>query len=217
MKSDAQLKRDVEAELEWDASINATHVGVTVQDGVVTLTGHLDTFAEKHLVERAVQRVEGVRALAVELDVRLCSGHVRSDSDIAHAIETAFEWNAMVPAERVQVKVEKGWVTLRGELDWDFQRRNAAEAVRSLIGVKGITNLLSLKTRTTPANISARIREALKRQAEREANGIEVTVTDSTARLQGQVHSWSERTAVQGAAFSAPGISRVINELHVTR
>ncbi len=215
MKSDQQLKKEVEAELEWDASINAANVGVSVRDGVVTLTGHLDTFTEKRFVERAAQRVAGVRALAVELDVKLAADHVRSDSEIAAAIESAFQWATTVPHEKIKVRVEKGWVTLAGEVEWEFQRRKAEACVRPLVGVAGITNLITLKAQVTPANITHRISDALKRQAEREANAIEVIVKDSTVTLEGTVHSWAERAAVQGASYSAPGISQVINNLNV--
>lgn len=217
MKTDAQLKKDVQAELEWDASVYAANVGVAVKDGVVTLTGHLDTFAEKYQIERAALRVSGVRALAVELDVKLAANHVRSDSEIAQAVESALQWHALIRADRVRFKVEKGWITLSGEVDWDFQRRNTEKAVRTLVGVTGVTNTITLKALTSPANVTARIRDALKRQAEREANAIQVDVVDSTATLRGQVHSWPERVAAQGAAFSAPGITRVVNELRVTQ
>ncbi|MBE0548641.1 MAG: BON domain-containing protein [Rubrivivax sp.] len=215
MKTDAQLKRDIASELEWDPSINATNVGVAVKEGVVTLTGHLETYAEKHAIERAVQRVEGVRALAVELDVKLDPGHQRSDSDIAAAAESALQWHALVPEDRVRVKVEKGWVTLGGEVDWEFQRVSAEKAVRALTGVVGLSNGITLKVKTTPANISTRIRDALARQAEREAKSIEITVSGSVVTLSGKVHSWAERTAAQGAAWSAPGITQVVNRLSV--
>ena len=133
MKSDVQMKADVEAELDWDRAINATNVGVSVKDGIVTLSGHIDTYAEKSAIERAVQRVEGVKAVAIELDVKLAPGHHRSDSEIAAAVETAFSWHALIPAERLKVRVEKGWVTLSGELDWDYQRRSAQAAVRAAL------------------------------------------------------------------------------------
>jgi osmotically-inducible protein OsmY len=215
MKSDAQLKRDVESELEWDPSINATHVGVTVEAGVVTLSGHLDTFAEKYAAERAAQRVEGVKAVAVELDVRLGVGSQRTDAEIAVAAESALQWNTLVPEERIKVMVEKGWITLSGEVDWDYQRNHAFKAVRSLLGVVGVSNDITLKPQVTPANVSARIQGALQRQAEREAKGIEILVRGHTVTLKGKVHSWAERSAAQGAAWSAPGITSVVNELHV--
>ena len=215
MKSDAQLKKDVEAELEWEPSINATQVGVAVKDGVVTLSGHLDTFVEKYEVEKVVQRVAGVRAVAVEIDVKLAAGSARSDSEIAHAVETAFKWNSSVPVERIQVKVEKGWVTLSGEVDWEFQRAAAANVVRPMVGVMGVKNGIMLKPRTTPDNIAKLIRDALTRQAEREAKSIAVQVNDSTVVLRGSVHSMAERLAAQSAAWSAPGIARVDNELSI--
>ena len=215
MKSDSQLKRDVESELEWDPSIDATHVGVAVKDSVVTLSGHLDSFAEKFAAERAAQRVQGVKAVAVELDVRLGASSQRIDADIALAAESALKWHTLVPEERIKVMVEKGWITLSGEVDWEYQRNHAFKAVRSLLGVTGVSNNITLKPQVTPANVSARIQGALQRQAEREAKGIEVMVSGHTVTLRGRVNSWAERTAAQGAAWSAPGITSVINELRV--
>jgi osmotically-inducible protein OsmY len=215
MKTDAQVKKDIESELEWDPAINASHVGVLVADGVVTLTGHLDTYAEKYAAERAAQRVEGVKALAVELDVRLAPAHQRSDGEIGAAVESALRWNALVPEDKIKVMVEKGWVTLSGEVDWDYQRIQAVKAVRPLTGVVGVVNNIALKAQVTPTNITERIRSALQRQAEREAKGIEVIVSGHTVTLKGQVHSWAERSAAQGAAWSAPGITSVVNQLRV--
>lgn len=215
MKSDVQLKKDVQAELDWDPAVNATNVGVAVKNGVVTLTGHLETYAEKFAIEHALQRVAGVQALALELDVKLAPGHVRSDAEIAEACESAFKWHALVPAERIKVKVEKGWVTLTGQLDWQYQRRNAENSVHHLTGVVGVSNSITLKPQVLPANVSNRIREALTRQAEREAKAIEVNIAGSTVTLRGNVHSWPERAAAQGAAWSAPGVTQVVNELGV--
>ncbi len=215
MKTDAQLKTEVTRELEWDPSVNATHIGVAAKDGVVTLTGHLGTYAEKYAAERAAQRVEGVKALAVEIDVRIAPGHQRSDTEIAEAIEMVFKWNSLLPAKRIRVLVEKGWVTLSGEFDWEYQRRAAEKAVRSLTGVTGVNNLITIKSQVTPANIAQRIREALERHAEREAKNIEVHVSGSTVTLRGRVSSWADRAAAQGAAWSAPGINEVINDLNV--
>ena len=215
MKTDAQLKTDVVNELQWDPSINAAHVGVAVDKGVVTLTGHLDTFAEKFSIERAVRRIEGVKAVAVELDVKLAPSHVRSDTEIAQAVDSALRWHALVPDDRVVVKVEKGWVTLGGELDWDYQRESAYRAVRPLTGVVGVSNLITLKPQVTPADIAGRIRAALTRHAEREANHIDVVVTGSMVTLRGQVDSLAERAAAQGAAWAAPGITSVVNQLAV--
>lgn len=215
MKTDAQLKDDVTKELEWDPSINASQVGVSVKKGVVTLTGHLDTYAEKYAIERAVGRLAGVQAIAVELDVKLEPGHKRSDTEIAVAAESALKWHSNIPEDRIHVKVEKGWITLKGEVDWDYQRKNAEKAVRSLIGVVGVSNGITLKVTVTPANVVTRIREALTRHAEREANHMEVLVKGSTVTLRGEVDSLAERAAAFNAAWSAPGIATVVNEIKV--
>ena len=203
------------ADLESDPSINASHVGVAAADGVVTLTGHLSTFAEKYAIERALQRVEGVKAIALEVDVKLEPGHKRSDSEIAGAVESALSWHALVPAERIQAKVEKGWVTLKGEVDWEYQRQNAEKAVRPLTGVVGVSNLVTLKPSVTPAKVADRIRDAMARHAEREAKHIEVMVSGSAVTLRGTVDSWAERNAAFGASWSAPGVLSVVNEIKV--
>ncbi len=215
MKTDAQLKTDITHELEWDSSINSTNVGVGVKDAIVTLTGHLDTYAEKYAIERAVQRVQGVKAVAVELDVKLAPDHKRSDAEIASAIESAFRWHVFIPADRIRVKVEKGWVTMNGEVDWEYQRSTCEKTVRPLTGVTGVTNSITLHAQVPPVDVNNRIRDALTRQAEREARNIEVMVNGSTVTLRGKVHSWAERMAVQGASWSAPGITHVVNELVV--
>ncbi|SEA55068.1 BON domain-containing protein [Variovorax sp. YR216] len=214
MKTDAQLKKDVESELEWDPAINAAHIGVLVENGVVTLTGHLGTYGEKFLVERAIQRVQGVRALAVELDVKLAPSHKRSDSEIAAAAEDALTWSAQVPAG-ISLRVEQGWITLKGDVEWDYQRHAAARAVRSLTGVVGVSNDIEIRQRPAHANVVAKIRDALVRQAEQDAQHIDVAIDGSEARLRGTVHSWAERSAAQGAAWSAVGVTSVVNELKV--
>ena len=183
MKTDTQLQKDVLAELAWDPSINASHVGVAVNDGVVLLTGHLDTFVEKHAVERAVQRVAGVKAIAVEMVVKLDPHHQRSDAEIAAAIETALEWHALVPQDRIQVQVERGWVTLRGEVDWDYQRHNAEIAVRPVTGVRGLANHITLRERKTPEYLATRIQDALARHAQQEAQQIQISVDAHTGNL----------------------------------
>ncbi|MFM2187506.1 MAG: hypothetical protein RIR43_2078 [Pseudomonadota bacterium] len=215
MKTDAQLKKDIGDELEWEPSVNATHIGVSVDRGVVTLTGHIDTYAEKAAIERAVQRVQGVQAIALELDVKLAPNHQRSDTELAQSLQSALQAQALVPASRISMKVEHGWVTLSGEVDWDYQRSNAERTVHQTMGVVGVSNRITLKARTVPTDVSNRIKDALARQAEREARGIEVSIAGSTATLRGSVHSWAERNAAQGAAWSAPGISLVVNELKV--
>jgi osmotically-inducible protein OsmY len=215
MKTDTQLRKDVLAELEWDPSINANHVGVSVADGVVLLTGRLDTFDEKQSVERAVQRVAGVKAIAVELDVKLEPHHLRSDAEIAAAIETAFKWHTLIPEDRIQMLVEKGWVTLSGEVDWHYQRHNAESVVRPITGVVGVSNKIGLRERKASEYVANRIHDALMRYAEEGAQNIKVVVDTYTAFLRGSVATLAERNAVQTAAWYAPGISRVVNELKV--
>jgi len=217
MKTDQQLKKDVSAELEWDPSINATRVGVAVKDGIVTLTGQLQTFAEKHAAERAVQRVHGVKGIAVELDVKLDPSHQRNDAEIAAAIESALKWHALVPADKVQVQVEKGWVTLGGEVPWDHQRREAEKTTRTLTGVVGVSNAIRLKAAAMPADVSQRIRDALVRHAEGEARQLDVTVEADTVTLRGSVDSWVERAAASSAAWSAPGVAKVVNDIRIQR
>ena len=215
MKSDTQIRDDVLAELRWDPAVNETDVGVIVKGGNVTLTGHLSSFAEKYAAERAVQRVIGVRGVAVELDVRLPLSHQRTDAEIAAAVERVIAWHTLIPAEKVHPRVEKGWVTLNGEAEWDYQRRAAEGAVRNLLGVTGVTNLITLKPRVKADIVEGRIREALERQADREARRIEVGVAGTAVTLRGKVHTLAERQAAQGAAWSAPGVTRVVNDILV--
>lgn len=215
MKTDQQLKKDVIAELEWDPAINAAHVGVAVKDGVVTLTGHLDTYAEKYAIERAVLRVRSVRGIAVELDVKLDPNHRRSDSEIAAAAESALKWHSLIPSDRIRVQVEKGWVTLLGEVNWDYQRRETEKAVRTLTGVVGVSNAITLKTAAAPVDVAKRIRDAMVRHAENESRQLEVSVEGDTVILRGTVDSWTERATASSAAWSAPGVAKVVNELKI--
>lgn len=215
MKTDAHIKADVTDELAWDPAVNATGIGVAVKDGVVTLTGHLDSYAEKHAVERAVKRVAGVRGIALELDVKLAAEHKRSDSDIAQAAATALQLNSLVPDEKIQVLVENGRVTLTGEVDWSYQLASAEQCVRPLAGVRGLSNRITIKSRASSKDVGAQITAALTRQAVREAKHITVEVEGSVVTLWGKVHSLAEREAAVGAAFSARGVSRVVDKLEV--
>ena len=215
MKTDADLKRDVTAELAWDPAVKSTAIGVAVKDGVVTLSGHLETFAEKHAAERALGRVAGVRAIALELDVKLSFDHKRSDTDIAVSAEQALKWSTLVPVEAIRLTVDHGSVTLQGEVEWDYQRRSAEKVIRPLMGVVGISNEITLRVRPRATDLARRIQEALTRQALREAKHIQVAVDGTTVTLSGTVHSWHERDAVQGVVWAAPGVNTIINDLRV--
>ncbi len=215
MKPDMQLKTDVIDELAWDPVINAAGIGVMVKDGVVTVTGHLDRFAEKHAIEKAVRRVAGVRGIALELDVKLSAEHKRSDSEIAQAAVSALRLNSLVPVDKVQVEVEDGWVTLSGEVDWSYQIARAEQSIRPLAGVLGLSNRITIKPRASGQDIGSQITAALTRQAMREARHLTVEVEGSVVTLSGHVHSLAEREAAVGAAFSARGVSRVVDKLHV--
>lgn len=215
MKTDAQLKADVTSELAWDPSIDANAIGVMVKDGLVTLTGHLDSFAEKEAVERAARRVSGVRGIAVELDVKPSPEHKRSDSEIAKAVLAALRWHSWVPEERVRVEVEHGWVTLSGEVDWRYQATSAEQCIRPLVGVRGLTNNISIKAGVSEKDISAEIAAALTRQAQREAGQIKIEVDGGVVTLKGEVHSLPEHDAALGAAWATRGVSRVVDKLEV--
>jgi osmotically-inducible protein OsmY len=175
MKSDSELRRDVERELEWDPAVDERRIGVSVIDGVVTLTGQVSTYTERWKAERAVERVEGVRGVANELEVRLTAK--RSDTDIAKEAVDALKWDITVPSDRIKVKVDKGWVTLTGDVHWDFQRRAAERAVRNIAGVKGISNLIVIKPRVEPQNVKQMIEETFKREAALDAQNIDVQVS----------------------------------------
>jgi osmotically-inducible protein OsmY len=214
MSDDLELKHDVEAELEWDPSVDARQIGVTVKDGIVTLTGEVTSYAQKWNAERAAERVEGVIGIANEIEVK--APGERSDADIAQAAVNALKWNVLVPSERVQVKVDNGWVTLRGEVSYEFERRAAERAVRDLPGVRGISNLITIKPRVEPRDIKSKIEETFRRQAALDANRISVQVNGGEVILRGTVHSWAEREQAERAAWAAPGVTSVKNLLAVS-
>jgi osmotically-inducible protein OsmY len=215
MKTDIQLKADVMAELAWDPAINATAIGVQVKDGVVALSGHLDSYAGKHAVEKAVRRVSGVRGIAVELDVKLAPDHRRSDSEIAQAALHALRLHTWVPEDQIKVEVEDGWVTLSGEVNWHYEIASAEQCVRRLLGVRGLTNKLTVKSRLSENDVSADIIAALTRQAQRDAMRIDIGVEGGVVTLSGDVHSMAEHDAAINAAWSTRGVSRVVDRLTV--
>lgn len=215
MKTDLQLKDDVRSELAWDPAVHAEAIDVTVNDGMVALSGHLGTFAEKRAVEKAVRRVTGVRGIAIDLDVQLAPEHRRTDSDIARAALAALRWHAWVPHERIHVEVEDGWVTLTGQVDWHYQLASAEQCIRPLLGVRGITTRIAVKSPVTESEVSRQIVGALTRHAQREANRIEVDVQGSIVTLQGTVDSLPEHDAVLAVANATRGVSRVVDHLAI--
>src|SRR5438105_5424607 len=214
MKSDNELRRHIERELEWEPSVDERRIGVSVLDGIVTLTGEVTSYSEKWRAERAVERVEGVRGIVNELVVKPATE--RSDADIAKAAVEALKWNVMVPDEDIKVKVEKGWVTRTGEVSWDYQRRAAERAIRDLPGMKGIVNLIVVKPRVEPEDIKKKIEETFKRDAIVDANHITVEVNGAEVTLRGTVRSWVERHEAEKAAWSAPGVTAVHNYVTVS-
>jgi osmotically-inducible protein OsmY len=215
MKTDAQLQFDVNEELNWDPSIHAEDIGVTVHDGVVTLTGHVNTFAEKWEAERASQRVAGVKALAVEVDVILPGSSVRNDADIARSAENVLEWNSYVPRSRVKVLVEDGIVTLSGEVARDYQRRAATDSVRTLMGVRGVTNQMTLPSATPSDTVKTDIEAALRRRVPEDAKYISVDVNGGDVTLTGTVHCWSERDEARHSAWGTAGVHSVKDRLTI--
>lgn len=215
MKTDVQIKSDVTAELMWDPAVNYANVGVAVKDGVVTLSGTVDTYLQKHAVERAVRRVGGVRGIAVDMEVRLSPGHKRTDAEIAQAALHALRWHSLVPDDKVKVEVEDGWVTLTGEVDWRHQIASAEQCVRPLVGVRGVTSTIHLKERASAEDIRTGIAAALARHARREAGHIAVEVDGAAVTLRGKVDSLAEHDAAIGTAIAAKGVVRVIDRIDV--
>lgn len=215
MKTDSEIQKDVMEELKWEPFLNATEIGVAVKNGVVSLSGTVDSFAKKIAAEKAAKRIEGVKAVAEEIEVKLTGSGWRSDSDIAESILSTLKWHTAVDENRIKVKVENGWVTLEGEVEWVFQKNTISGLVENLLGVRGITNLIKVAPKIEAKEIKRKIMAAFHRSATLDADKINIETTGSKVTLAGKVHSLAEKKDAESAAWAAPGVSEVENKLIV--
>jgi len=215
MKTNEQLQRDVMEALRWEPALNAADIGVTARDGIITLTGNVNTYPKKLAAEQATKKVAGVKAVAEEIQVRIDGSDYKSDTDIAAAAVDALRWCTSVPDDKIKISVEDGWIKLEGEVEWQYQKDEAKREVEDLTGVKGVSNMISLKPQLKPAEIKDKIRRAFERSATVDSSHIAIDVNGSIVTLRGPVRSWAEREDAENAAWSAPGVSQVRDELRV--
>lgn len=213
MKSDSELQRDVLEELEFEPMVEHAHIGVTAKNGVVMLTGFVPNYTQKAAAERAAARVKGVKAIAEEIEVRFATDPKTSDPEIAERIVRLFQWDVVVPADKISVRVEHGWVTLSGQVEWNFQKTAAQSVVSRITGIKGVTNMIKVAAKLSPADVRERIMAAIKRQGALDASAIQVAVDGQTVKLSGEVRGWNERRVAEKAAWSIPGVTHVEDEI----
>jgi osmotically-inducible protein OsmY len=214
-RTDAQIQSDVLAELKWEPRVQPNEIGVAVKNGVVTLAGWVDSYTKRWAAEDAAHRVRGVKAVANDIEVRLSSADERTDADIAAAAVRALEWDAFIPVDKVDVTVSKGWVTLKGEVEWQYQKQDAERVIRRLTGVTGLTNLITVKPRVAASELKEKIEKALVRSVETDAKRITVEVDGDAVILKGTVKSWAEREEAEREAWAAPGVASVDNRITI--
>jgi len=216
MDNDAQLRRKVIDELEWDPRVNAANIGVAAKNGIVTLTGTVSSYMEKQNAEQDAKSIAGVKAVAEELTIALPGYQTRNDVDIAQSALAGLKFNTAVPRDGVQITVENGWIMLDGEVEWNYQRNAAGNAVKYLMGVKGVTNRIKVKPKVSTTDVKSKIQSAFARSAQFDANKVAVEAMAGKITLRGEVRSWAEKQAAEMAAFAAPGVTTVDNQLTIS-
>lgn len=215
MKTDVEIQSDVMEELQWTSLLNACEIGVAVKNGVVTLSGTVDSYRKKVAAEEAAKGVAGVKAVAEDIEVKVKDAWIKNDAELAEAVLNALKWNSSVREEKIKVKVENGWVTLEGEAEWEFQRSSAKTAVRNLLGVRGITNNIKVNPSVDAVDVRRKINAALHRSASLDAQKIDLEVAGRTVILRGKVRSYAEKNDAENAVWNAPGVSQVENKLEI--